>query len=178
MAASSPDPAPDSPAARIEAAQHAGAVVGGQIIGTNIGQMTVQRDAIIQAFQHIHVRALTAEQAAKRAADLELELLAQGVRGLAQPLAAQAAAAPSRVIGEATNGHQAVALARENCPDVAVLDISMPGLDGLQATSLIRIECPRTQVLILTMHESDAYFFARSRPAQPAISSRRPPARI
>ena len=103
--------------------------------------------------------ALTAEEAAKRAADLELELLAQGVRGLAQRLAAQAAAAPSRVIGEATNGRQAVALARENCPDVAVLDISMPDLDGLQAAGLIRAECPRTQVLILTMHESDAYFF-------------------
>ena len=61
-----------------------------------------------------------------------------------------------RVIGEATNGRQAVALARESCPDVAVLDISMPDLDGLQAASLIRAECPRTQVLILTMHESDA----------------------
>jgi DNA-binding NarL/FixJ family response regulator len=64
-----------------------------------------------------------------------------------------------RVIGEATNGRQAVALARENCPDVAVLDISMPDLDGLQAAGLIRAGCPRTQVLILTMHESDAYFF-------------------
>ncbi len=64
-----------------------------------------------------------------------------------------------RVIGEATNGRQAVALARECCPDVAVLDISMPDLDGLQAASLIRAECPQTQVLILTMHESDAYFF-------------------
>ena len=64
-----------------------------------------------------------------------------------------------RVIGEATNGRQAVALARASCPDVAVLDISMPDLDGLQAASLIRAECPRTQVLILTMHESDAYFF-------------------
>lgn len=63
------------------------------------------------------------------------------------------------VIGEATNGRQAVALAREHCPDVAVLDISMPDLDGLQAATLIRAECPETQVLILTMHESDAYFF-------------------
>ena len=64
-----------------------------------------------------------------------------------------------RVIGEATNGRQAVALARESCPDVAVLDISMPDLDGLQAAGLIHAECPRTQVLILTMHESDTYFF-------------------
>ena len=55
---SSPDPAPDSPAARIEVAQHVGAVAGGQIIGANIGQMTVQRDAIIQTFQHIHERSV------------------------------------------------------------------------------------------------------------------------
>jgi len=64
-----------------------------------------------------------------------------------------------RVVGEATNGRQAVALAREHCADVAVLDISMPELDGLQAATLIRAECPECQVLILTMHESDAYFF-------------------
>ena len=50
MATGSPDPAPDSPAARIEVAQRVGAVAGGQIIGTNIGQMTVQGDAIIQTF--------------------------------------------------------------------------------------------------------------------------------
>jgi two-component system response regulator NreC len=65
-----------------------------------------------------------------------------------------------RVVGEATNGRQAVVLARETCPDVAVLDVSMPELDGLQAAHLIRADCPKIQVLILTMHESDAYFFA------------------
>lgn len=64
-----------------------------------------------------------------------------------------------QVIDEATNGRQAVSLAREHCPEVAVLDISMPDLDGLQAAALIRAECPQTQILILTMHESDAYFF-------------------
>lgn len=64
-----------------------------------------------------------------------------------------------KVVGEATNGRQAVALARECRADVAVLDISMPDLDGLQAASLIRAECPHTQILILTMHESDVYFF-------------------
>jgi DNA-binding NarL/FixJ family response regulator len=63
------------------------------------------------------------------------------------------------VVGEATGGRQAVTLAHEACPDVAVLDISMPDLDGLQAARLIRAECPQAKVLILTMHESDAYFF-------------------
>jgi len=63
------------------------------------------------------------------------------------------------VVGEATTGREAIVLARGRCPDVAVLDIAMPDLDGVQATSLMRVECPQTQVLILTMHESDAYFF-------------------
>lgn len=64
-----------------------------------------------------------------------------------------------QVVSEATTGREAIVLARDNCPDVAVLDISMPDLDGVQAASLIRAECPQTQILILTMHESDAYFF-------------------
>ena len=64
-----------------------------------------------------------------------------------------------RVVGEATTGREAVALATRDCPDVAVLDISMPDLDGVQATRVIRAECPQTRVLILTMYESEAYFF-------------------
>ena len=50
-------------------------------------------------------------------------------------------------------------MAQQECPDVAVLDISMPELDGVQATRLIREQCPHAQVLILTMYESEAYFF-------------------
>lgn len=64
-----------------------------------------------------------------------------------------------QVVGEATTGREAVVLARDNCADIAVLDISMPDLDGVQAAARIRTECPQTQVLILTMHESDVYFF-------------------
>lgn len=64
-----------------------------------------------------------------------------------------------KIVGQAEDGRQAVTLARELRPDVAVLDISMPHIDGLQATQLIRAESPQTQVLILTMHDSDAYFF-------------------
>jgi two-component system response regulator NreC len=63
------------------------------------------------------------------------------------------------VVGEVTTGREAVVFARDGCADVAILDISMPDLDGVQAASRIRTECPQTRVLILTMHESDAYFF-------------------
>lgn len=69
------------------------------------------------------------------------------------------AQADIQVVGEATTGREAVVLARDACPDVVVLDISMPDLDGVQAAGLIRTECPQVQILILTMHESDAYFF-------------------
>jgi len=58
------------------------------------------------------------------------------------------------VCGEAVNGRQAVELALQSKPDVIVLDITMPELNGLEATRQIRKACPATEVLILTMHES------------------------
>ena len=59
------------------------------------------------------------------------------------------------VCGEAVNGRQAVEMACVLKPDVAVLDISMPELNGIEATRQIRRECPKTEVLVLTMHESE-----------------------
>jgi len=64
-----------------------------------------------------------------------------------------------QVVGEASNGRQALALARDLRPDVAILDISMPGLDGLETAALLRTESPQSKVLMLSMHESDVYFF-------------------
>jgi DNA-binding NarL/FixJ family response regulator len=58
------------------------------------------------------------------------------------------------VCGEATNGHEAVALARQLRPDVAVVDIHMPGMDGLQATREILAVSFHTEILILTLDES------------------------
>ena len=63
------------------------------------------------------------------------------------------------VVGEAVTGQEAVVLAQQLLPDVAVMDIAMPDLDGIQATERIRQLSPETRVLILTMHASDAYFF-------------------
>ena len=60
-----------------------------------------------------------------------------------------------KVCGEAVNGRQAVEMARTLTPDVAVLDISMPELNGIEATRQIRKACPKTEVLILTMQESE-----------------------
>jgi DNA-binding NarL/FixJ family response regulator len=59
------------------------------------------------------------------------------------------------VCAEATGGRQAVALAAELRPDVAVLDVGMPDLNGLEATRQIRRASPGTEVLIFTMHESE-----------------------
>ena len=59
------------------------------------------------------------------------------------------------VVGEAMNGREAVEKAIRLKPDVAILDISMPDLDGLQATRQIREAVPTTEVIALTMHDSD-----------------------
>jgi DNA-binding NarL/FixJ family response regulator len=63
------------------------------------------------------------------------------------------------VVGEARTGREALELTRSAQPDVAILDISMADIDGLEACQQIRAARPETQVLILTMHESEEYFF-------------------
>lgn len=57
--------------------------------------------------------------------------------------------------GEAANGREAVERARDLKPDIAILDITMPELNGLEAARRILRVSPRTQVLILTMHHAD-----------------------
>jgi DNA-binding NarL/FixJ family response regulator len=60
-----------------------------------------------------------------------------------------------RVVGEAANGREAVEKAKEMKPDVAVVDISMPELDGVEVARQILEAVPDAKVLVLTMHESD-----------------------
>jgi DNA-binding NarL/FixJ family response regulator len=61
------------------------------------------------------------------------------------------------VVDEAGDGQEAVRLARDNCPDVAVLDYAMPLLNGLGAAGEIIHACPLTKVILLTMHADDRY---------------------
>jgi DNA-binding NarL/FixJ family response regulator len=77
------------------------------------------------------------------------ELVRSGIRGLLR------ARRGWIVIGEATNGREAVEKAGKLKPDVVIVDVSMPELDGIQATRQIRKANPNTEVVILTMHESD-----------------------
>ncbi len=61
------------------------------------------------------------------------------------------------VVAEASDGQEAVQLVRKDTPDVAVIDISMPGLDGLEVLSQLQAFDPQLPVLILTMHEEGQY---------------------
>jgi DNA-binding NarL/FixJ family response regulator len=62
-----------------------------------------------------------------------------------------------KVIAEASDGETAFDLAMEKQPDVAVIDISMPGMDGLEVVARMNTYCPKIPVLILTMHEEEQY---------------------
>jgi NarL family two-component system response regulator LiaR len=64
------------------------------------------------------------------------------------------------VVGEAGDGEEATRLALELQPDVVLMDIAMPKLNGIEATRQIKARCPASAVLILTAYDSDQYIFA------------------
>ncbi len=74
-----------------------------------------------------------------------------GIKALLQ------AAAEIEVVGEATTGTAALAIITQTMPDVAVLDLSMPGISGLELTRLLGEKCASVKVIALTVHEDRAY---------------------
>ena len=62
-----------------------------------------------------------------------------------------------QVVGEATDGQEAIGLAAKHMPDVAILDIGMPILNGLDAAREIRKACAKTKAILLTRHDEDQY---------------------
>jgi DNA-binding NarL/FixJ family response regulator len=63
------------------------------------------------------------------------------------------------LVGEAATGRQALTLCRCLQPDLALLDVRMPELDGLAACRAIKQECPATSVMLITMHDNPDYLF-------------------
>ena len=64
-----------------------------------------------------------------------------------------------RIVGEASNGREAIDRARELEPDVVLMDLRMPEIDGVEAISRIKAEKPETKFIILTTYSDDEYIF-------------------
>jgi two-component system, NarL family, response regulator NreC len=75
-------------------------------------------------------------------------------QGLAMILGAQP---DMEIVGQAGNGNEAVALAEKLKPDVIVMDVAMPDLNGIEATRRLAASLPRTRVLALSMHKDSVY---------------------
>jgi DNA-binding NarL/FixJ family response regulator len=78
------------------------------------------------------------------------KIVRQGLRSLLEKEAFQ-------VVGEGADGQEAVRLAGTLCPDIAILDIGMPILNGIDAAKEISRVSPRTKTIILTMHDEDGF---------------------
>lgn len=84
-------------------------------------------------------------------------LFRDGLRALLQSVV------DTEVVGEAATGAEAIALAREHQPDVVLMDIKMPGVNGVEATRRITSDSPHIGVIVVTMFEDDESVFAAMR---------------
>ncbi len=80
-------------------------------------------------------------------------LVRQGIRSLLETQD------DMEVVGEASSGHEAIAVAGDLRPDVILMDLAMPEMNGMEATRQIRTQHPKIQILALTMHSTDDYLF-------------------
>jgi DNA-binding NarL/FixJ family response regulator len=79
------------------------------------------------------------------------------------------------VVGEASNGLQAIEMCRHLEPDLILMDVRMPEMDGITATRRIKNEQPGVGVLMVTMHENPDYLFEALDAGPPATCSKTPP---
>ncbi len=80
-------------------------------------------------------------------------LVRQGIRSLLETQE------DMEVVGEASGGHEAIAMTGDLRPDVTLMDLAMPDMNGMEATRQIKKQHPEIQVLALTMHSTDDYLF-------------------
>jgi NarL family two-component system response regulator LiaR len=81
------------------------------------------------------------------------EVVRKGVRAYLETLP------EFQVVGEATSGEEAIALVTEQVPDVVLMDLIMPGMDGVETTRRVKAISPRTQVVVLTSYHEDIHIF-------------------
>ena len=81
----------------------------------------------------------------------ELLLVRKGIRALLE------AEPDITVIGEASSGREAVEMAQELCPDILLMGITLPDLNGIEATRQVRRYCPEVKVVVLTLHTAEDY---------------------
>jgi len=81
------------------------------------------------------------------------EVVRKGVRSYLETLP------DFRVVGEASSGEEGIELVSELIPDIVLLDLIMPGMDGVESTRQIKKISPRTQVVVLTSYHEDLHIF-------------------